>query len=56
MEYICTNESAITVAQMIEILSKYDKDTPIYIMDDNEKERPIFDVGIADKKIIICDF
>ena len=33
MKYISTNESAITAELMIEILSKHDKDTPIYIMD-----------------------
>lgn len=51
MKYIYTDQSsAITVAQMIEILSKYDKDTPIYIMDDNENERS-FDIGIEGKKL-----
>lgn len=37
MEYISTNKSSVTVEQMIKILSQYDKDTPMYIMDDNEK-------------------
>lgn len=41
---------------MIKTLSEYDKDTPIYIRDDNENERPIYDIGVEDKKILICDF
>ena len=36
MEYISTNKSAVTVEQMIKILSQYDKDTPMYIMDDKQ--------------------
>ena len=56
MEYISTNKSAVTVGQMIKILSQYDKDTPMYIMDDNEKKRPIVDIALDDKAIIICDF
>lgn len=58
MEYISTNKSAITVAQMIEILSEYDKDTPMYIVDDNDEKRPILDIALENnrKQIIICDF
>lgn len=56
IEYISTNKSSVTVEQMIKILSQYDKDTPMYIMDDNEKKRPIVDIALDDKAIIICDF
>ena len=37
-KYISTNESVITAAQMIEILSKFDKDTPMFIVDDTAKK------------------
>lgn len=57
-KYISTNESVITAAQMIEILSKFDKDTPMFIVDDTAKKRPIFDIASNenDEEIIICDF
>lgn len=57
-KYISTNKSAITVEQMIEILSKFDKDTPMFIVDDNAKKRPIVDIASDenDEEIIICDF
>lgn len=43
---------------MIEILSKFDKDTPMFIVDDNAKKRPIVDIASDenDEEIIICDF
>lgn len=58
MEYISTNKSAVTVSQMIGILSEYDKDTPMYIVDDNDQKRPILDIAVENnkKEIIICDF
>lgn len=56
MKYISTNTSAMTVAQLIDVLSEQDKETSIYIMDDNEAQRPVLDIGIKDNRIIICDF
>lgn len=56
MEYISTNQSAITVEQMIEILSQQDKKALIYILDDNDKQRPVYDIGKEENKIVICDF
>ena len=56
MKYISTNSSVLTVAEMIEVLSKQDKEATIYIMDDNDMQRPVIDIGIIDNKIIICDF
>lgn len=57
VKYISRNIiSVMTVAELIEILSEQDKETPIYILDDNDMRRPVFDIGIQDDKIVIIDF
>lgn len=55
-EYISTNKRPITVGQMIEILSKEDRKSELYILDDNNRQRPIIDIGKKDNNILICDF
>lgn len=55
-KYISTNKRPITVEQMIEILSKENRKAEIYILDDNDRQRPILDIGKKDNNILICDF